>query len=400
VLQHLFGKAFESVAGYNPAFDIVEALIQVFGLDDDDESEDTVLDNLEEGFLTLLGDLPYTSTLTGGRIPISSALPIEQFITGKDDYGNEKSRWETIKETAPYYLLPTGYGQIKKTKQGLAMFDDELPIAGSYTDSGNLRFSVEDTPANRLKSAIFGQYASDEARDYFDNERMPLKEKQIAELVELDIPIKDYWKYKEGLKEQDTLDEKFDYIAGLDLPVEKKNIMINNIVDRKEEVDIANYDDFANYEEFDFSVKNPEKYEFLQSINVSYDEYSSSKDAYDWFYKNPDKYPVAKAITSDVSVYREYVKAINEIEGEKDGKGNTISGSVKANVESYIFNELDIDYGQKALLFKSKYPKDDTYNYDIIEYLDSRDDVSYEDMVDILNGLGFTVGNDGKIYWD
>jgi len=398
VLQHLFGKAFESVAGYNPAFDIVEALIQVFGLDDDDESEDTVLDNLEEGFLTLLGDLPYTSTLTGGRIPISSALPLEQFITGKDDYGNEKSRWETIKETAPYYLLPTGYGQLKKTTQGLAMFDDELPIAGSYTDSGNLRYSIEDTPANRLRSAIFGQYSSDEARDYFDNERMPLKEKQIAELVELDIPIKDYWKYREGLKEQDTLEEKFDYIAGLDLPVEKKNIMINNVVDRKEDVDLENYDDFADYDEFDFSVKNPEKYQFLQSNNISYDEYSSSKDAYDWFYKNPDKYPVAKAITSDVSVYREYVKAINEIEGEKDGKGNTISGSVKANVESYIFNELDIDYGQKALLFKSKYPKDDTYNYDIIEYLDSRDDVSYEDMVDILNVLGFTVGNDGTIY--
>ena len=394
VLQHLFGKAFESVAGYNPAFDIVEALIQVFGLDDDDESEDTVLDNLEEGFLTLLGDLPYTSTLTGGRIPISSALPLEQFITGKDDYGNEKSRWETITETAPYYLLPTGYGQIKKTKQGLAMFDDELPIAGSYTDSGNLRFSVEDTPANRLKSAIFGQYSSETARDYFDNERLPLKEKQIAELVDLDIPIKDYWEYREGLKEQETLDEKFDYIAGLDLPVEKKNIMINNIVDRKEEVDLENYDDFADYDEFDFSVKNPEKYEYLKSINVSYDEYSSSektKEAYDWLYQNPDKYNVVKAVTGDVVAYREYAKAINKIEGEKDENGNTIRGSEKANVESYIFNELDLDYGQKALLFKSKYPKDDTYNYDIIDYLDANNDISYEEMVEILKWLGFMV---------
>lgn len=173
VLQHLFGKAFESVAGYNPAFDIVEALIKVFGWDDDENDEDTVLDNVEEGFLTLLGDLPYTSTLTGGRIPIASALPIEQLVTGKDDYGNEKSRLETLKETAPYYVLPAGYGQIKKTAQGLGMFDDDRPIAGSYTDSGNLRFSVEDTVGNRVQAALFGQYANENARAYFDGEIEP-----------------------------------------------------------------------------------------------------------------------------------------------------------------------------------------------------------------------------------
>ena len=403
VLQHLFGKAFESLAGYNPAFDIVEVLMQVFGLDDDEESEDTVLDNLEEGFLTLLGDLPYTSTLTGGRVPIASALPIEQFITGKDDYGNEKSRWETIKETAPYYLLPTGYGQLKKTTQGLAMFDDELPIAGSYTDSGNLRYSIEDTPANRLRSAIFGQYSSGVARDYFDNERAPLKEKQIEELVELDIPIKDYWKYREGLKEQDTLEEKFDYIAGLDYPVEKKNIMINNIVDRKEEVDLTNYDDFANYDEFDFSVKNPEKYEYLRSINVSYAEYSSNeetKDAYDWAYQNPEKYVVSKAI-GDIVTYRQYSKAINKFEADKDENGKSISGSKKEKVTNYI-SSLDIDYGQKIILYRSIYDgKEDknTYNLEIVEYLNSRNDISYEEMVDILESLDMTVLSDGTVQW-
>ena len=403
VLQHLFGKAFESLAGYNPAFDIVEVLMQVFGLDDDEESEDTVLDNLEEGFLTLLGDLPYTSTLTGGRVPIASALPIEQFITGKDDYGNEKSRWETIKETAPYYLLPTGYGQIKKTTQGLAMFDDELPIAGSYTDSGNLRYSIEDTPANRLKSAIFGQYSSDVARDYFDNERAPLKEKQIDELIELDIPIKDYWEYREGLKEQDTLEEKFDYIAGLDFPVEKKNIMINNIVDRKEEVDLTNYDDFANYDEFDFSVKNPEKYEYLRSINVSYDEYSSNeetKDAYDWAYQNPEKYVVSKAI-GDIVTYRQYSKAINKFEADKDENGKSISGSKKEKVTNYI-SSLDIDYGQKIILYRSIYDgKEDknTYNLEIVEYLNGRNDITYEEMVDILESLDMTVLSDGTVRW-
>jgi hypothetical protein len=401
VLQHLFGKAFESIAGYNPAFDIVEALIQVLGLDDDEESEDTVLDNIEEGFLTLLGDLPYTSTLTGGRIPISSALPVEQFITGKDDYGNEKSRWETIKETAPYYLLPTGYGQIKKTTQGLNMFSDEHPVSGSYTDSGNLRFPIEDTPLNRAQAGIFGQWANENARDYFDNERKPLKEKQIEEFAELDIPIKDYWEYREGLTKQDTLEEKFDYVAGLDFPVEKKNIMINNIVDRKEEVDLTNYDDFGDYEEFDFAVKNAEKYEFLQSINVSYKDYiknDETKEAYNWAYQNPEKYVMSKAV-GDVVTYRRYAKEINDIESDKDENGKTINGSKKEKVARYI-DSLNMEYGAKITLFKSLYKADDSYNNEIVEYLNNRDDITYNEMVTILTELDFNVSADGTVWWD
>ena len=367
VLQHLFGKGFESIAGYNPTFDIVEALIQVLGFDDDEESEDTVLDNLEEGFLTLLEDLPYTSTFTGGRIPISSALPVKQFITGKDSYGNEKSRWETIKETAPYYLAPTGYGQFKKTMQGLEMFSDEHPVAGSYTKSGNLRFPIEDTPENRVRSAIFGQYASENARDYFDNERSPLKEKQIQEYKDLDIPIRDYWEYREGLSKQDKLEDKFDYIAGLDLPVEKKNIMINNIVDRKEAVDMTGYDDFGSLEEFDFATKQPEKYALSK-------------------------------VVGGYSAYSTYQKELNDIKADKDANGKTISGSRKEKVLNYIEN-LDADYYEKIILFKSEYKADDTYNEEIVNYLNNRSDIAYEEEVEILKGLGFTVEADGTVRW-
>ena len=174
VVQHLFGKAFESVAGYNPAFDIISVLATMFGFDDEEDSEDTALDNIEQGFFDLLEDLPYTSTFTGGRIPIASALPIKELIKGEDSYGNEKSRLETLKETAPYYVLPGGYGQLKKTYQGLNMFSDEHPVSGSYTDSGKLRFPVEDTTANRVQAAIFGQYASENAREYFDNDYAPM----------------------------------------------------------------------------------------------------------------------------------------------------------------------------------------------------------------------------------
>lgn len=412
VVQHLFGKAFESVAGYNPAFDIIEVMLTACGFDDDDESEDTVLDNIEQGFLALLEDMPYASTfMDGGRIPISSALPIGELIKGEDEWGNEKSRWETLAEIAPYYALPAGYGQIKKTAAGLGMFSDDHPIAGSYTDSGNLRFPVEDTLGNRIHAGIFGQYANENARDYFDNERSPLKDNQIQEFIDVDIPIQEYWDYREGLAKQDTLEKKFDYIAGLNLPVEKKNILINNIVDRKEDVDMENYEDFSTYEEFDWYSKNTEKYNFLQENGVSYSTYTAAtedeKQAYDsawnWYNKedNAEKVTVAKTVTDNIIEYRQYTGDINAFRADYDENGKPISGSAKAKKRDYIFS-LDLDYGQKAILYRSQFDsKDDKaeFNAYIVDYLNSRSDISYEDMVTILEELDMTVHADGTITW-
>ena len=367
VAQHLFGKAFESVAGYNPAFDIIEVLSTMFGFDDDEEGEDTALDNLEQGFLALLEDLPYTSAFTGGRIPISSALPIKEFVTGKDSYGNEKSRVETLLDVAPYYLLPGGYGQIKKTAQGLNMFSDDHPVAGSYTDSGNLRFPVEDTLGNRIQAGIFGQYASENAREYFDNGYAPLKEKQIQEYMDVDLPIGDYWKYREGLKGLKTQAEKADYINSLDIADWQKNLLMNNVLDRKEDVDMSNYDDYSNWEEFDYAQKNPDKYAFAKSVG-------------------------------GYSAYKTYSDELYDIKADKDEYGKSITGSRKEKVLNYI-NNLDADYETKIILWKSEYPSDDTYNMEIINYLNNRTDLTYEERVSILTELGFTVSN-GSVYWD
>jgi hypothetical protein len=368
IAQHIFGKVFESIAGYNPAFDIIDVLIKTFGFDDEEDSEDTALDNVEQGFLALLEDLPYTSTLTGGRVPIASALPVEELVTGKDEYGNEKSRLDTLKEIAPYYVSPTGYGQVKKTIQGLSMFDDDLPVAGSYTDSGNLRFPVEDTIENRIQAGLFGQWANENAGYYFDNNISPLKEKQIKEYIEVDMPIEDYWKYRKGLSKYETLAEKADYINSLDLTREQKNILINNLANRKEAIDMTDYDEYESFAEFDFAKKYPEKY------------------------------TVAKALGGYES-YKKYSSELYDIKADKDANGKTVSDSRKKKVVQYI-NSLNIDYGAKLILYKSEYKSDDIYNYEIVDYLNSREDISYDEMATILQELGFTVDSKGNISWD
>jgi hypothetical protein len=368
---YAYNALYSSLVGRDAAFDPISILedlfrdLGLFGDDDEEEPEDALL-NLADN---VLEEVPFVGGLMGGgRIPLSSAMPYngdyKTFIT--DLANGELSTKEMLKPI--YYLaMPVAGGQIKKTNEGLGMFSDDHPVSGSYTESGNLRFPVEDTLGNKVQAAMFGQYASKNARDYFDNGRSPLKEKQIQEYIDVDIPISDYWEYREGLSKQKTVDDKFDYIAGLDLPVSKKNILINNIVDRKEDVDMTGYEDFSSYDEFDFATKNPGKYAVSQ-------------------------------VVGDYSTYSSYYDHINDLTADKDENGKSINGSRKEKVFSYI-DSLPIDYGQKCILFKSQYKSDDSMNMDIINYLDSREDIGYDEMVTILTELGFTV-NGNNVYWD
>ena len=60
---------------------------------------------------------------------------------------------------------------------------------------------------------------------------------------------------------------------------------------------------------------------------------------------------------------------------------------------------MDIDFEQKLILAKLQYKNYDEYNYDIVDYLNNNDDISYEDEITILKKLGFTVDDEGNIYW-
>jgi CDP-glycerol glycerophosphotransferase (TagB/SpsB family) len=97
--------------------------------------------------------------------------------------------------------------------------------------------------------------------------------------------------------------------------------------------------------------------------------------------------------------YRQYTSALNDIRADKTADGKTITGSAKEKKVEYI-NGLNLDYGAKLILFKSEYNADDTYNYDIINYLNGRSDISFEEEVTILRELGFKVDSKGNISWD
>ena len=154
----------------------------------------------------LIGEAPFLGGVAGGgRLPIQAALPsVSDTVSSVADLfdmnvENKTSAINTLKkESKPlYYIaLPFAGGQLKKTIEGLSMYNKDLPIAGSYTNSGKLRYTVSEDLGTKIKAGIFGQYSVKEAKEYFDEGYSPLTEKQTQELVELDIPMSDYRQYK------------------------------------------------------------------------------------------------------------------------------------------------------------------------------------------------------------
>lgn len=494
--SYVYNALYSSLTGRDAAFDPIGIIQEFIGdLGGDDEEEKDVAGAIGGLASNVADEIPFVGGLLGGgRIPISSALPYNASIS--DAYadvvdGDWKSVLDELSKPLYYGVLPMGGGQIRKTVQGLSMFDDDLPVSGSYTKSGNLRFPVEDTFLNRLQAGVFGQYASENAREYFDRGQAPLKEKQIQEYKDVDIPISEYWDYRDGLKGLKTLSDKADYINSLDLPIDKKNILVNNQSDRKEPIDLTGFDDkFESFEEFDFAIKNPDKYEiamkvggykkykeykegmkgmtklaekgdYIASLNipvehknalingetdrktpidmtgftseyknfeefdfatrypdkykvledqgVSVHDYLENEqetafiytDDYSWAADSPAQYSISKVISDDVKVYRQYTSELSAIKADKDSNGKSISGSAKKKKTEYI-NSLDLDYGQRIILYRSLFDSNadkNTYNPQIVEYLDSRDDITPEEMQAILESLDMKVHSDGRITW-
>ena len=392
----VFNKLMTALTGSDVMIDPIEMLMKIFNPDDNDK---TLEQRTEEVLGDLINNLPMASIFTGGRIPISDAFNGittlgKKMIGQTDDFGNE-IKWSDVgdefKESIAYWIMPTGYGQLKKTIKGLSMYDDKLPISGSYTKTGNLRFTADESAGGILKSVLFGQYASDEAQEYIDSGYKSISKNNIEELKELDMKSSEYRKYKKNLSEAGkTNKEKIDYINKLDVKESLKSIMASNLLKRK--VDMSTYNDYGSYEEFDYAYKNPEKYAFLQDKNISYNDYKNVKkikDAVNWAYNTPNNYYMAQAITNgDIVKYKEYVDKISKIEGSINSQGKTIPNSRLNNIVSYV-NSLNLSVVQKAMLIKSQYSSFRKYDNQIAEYLNNKN-FDFFTKASMLKKLGYS----------
>lgn len=245
------------------------------------------------------------------------------------------------------------------------MYNEDLPTPGSYTDSGNLRFTADTDTASIIKNGLFGKWADEKAQDYIDSGYKTIPSGKVQEMIDLGMDSTEYRDYRTGLSNAGTKNaDKIDYIGNLNVPINEKNIMASNVLDRT--VDMSNYDKFSSYEEFDYAYKNPDKYNMMSAIK-SYNDFNTYKTKIDDI---REKYSTAKGYSTDER---------------------------KTKVISYV-NSLNLNIPQKAMMIRQYYSSYDNYNNEIVNYIENLD-YTYDEKIGILEQLGMKVDSNGNVTW-
>lgn len=175
VYSYLYNQVAEQILGRRPAFDpagVAEEAYRNFTNEEMDNKEST-----GKFLKEVAGQLPFTSTFTGGRYPITSAVPslnIDDYAQGKTTVGKEAMK------PLKYLVLPAGGSQINKTYQGNEILQKE----GVYTNKGDLRYPVEKNTGNILKGLVLGKSSFPETKEFYDkpfNQRRSLGTNQTKE---------------------------------------------------------------------------------------------------------------------------------------------------------------------------------------------------------------------------
>lgn len=202
-MSYLFNNFMKSVTGSAVMIDPIDLLKKIFNPDDDKDIGEKATEVLGD----VLDDMPFASIFNGGRIPVGEAFKggttlFKTATNQTDSYGN-KYKWSDVKddiiESSFYWLLPTGYGQMRKSIKGAQMYSGKLPTAGSYTKSGNLRFSADESTKGKIKAVLFGQYSSEEAQKYVESGYKTISKNKIQEMKDLNMTSSEYKKFSKEM---------------------------------------------------------------------------------------------------------------------------------------------------------------------------------------------------------
>ena len=247
----------------------------------------------------------------------------------------------------------------------------------------NSVFNVMFNPANMNKENVSqaGQEIYDVYKETGNNNIMPRVApyyiNQKGNKVMLDTnQIAEYQRIS-GATIETAMDEIMDDSKYQNASADEKASIIKNIVDYS-----------YNYaREKVLGIDMPSTYDnankYVNAGGNLGDYYLNQKEA-----KNPEKYKV----NSQIGNYEDYSKWSNDI---KNIKANTTNDKVETI--NYI-DSLPLSLPQKAMFIKQYYPKFNTYNNEIINYVDENVP-DYNDKVEILTKLGFKVDNNGNVRW-
>lgn len=160
IYSYLFNELYERTAGRRPAADPIHLIVNTVGKVQEGASVTDFVDptNQNTPVGEFVGWLPFASIASGGRIPIGGSLPnLVAYLSGESTLTRELEK--------PLYTLvpPVGGNQARKTVKGLQAYNQGY----SATPAGRYRFDIDEDPLNLIRSALFGEYATPQAREYF-----------------------------------------------------------------------------------------------------------------------------------------------------------------------------------------------------------------------------------------
>ena len=130
-----------------------------------------------------------------------------------------------------------------------------------------------------------------------------------------------------------------------------------------------------------------QKYDDIYYIGYGYDKDSAEDDSI-----------ITGKYVFGLDQFGNYAGKLKTFKADKDEHGESIPGTKKKKVRDYVYS-LDIPETEKHILFKSQYKHENKHNYEIIDYLNEREDITYKQMEDILTELGMVVDSSGYITW-
>ena len=390
----------EKITGRKSAFSPADIVLD--GINTMSNENNSTFTNGIEVVKDVAGELPFLGNiLGGGRLPISSALPdlpntIEAVGTIFKKDVKEKTKKTAInnliKELSKpvfYIIPPFGGGQAKKTIEGLSMYANDVP--GSYTSSGRLRFVADKGFLPVVQAAVFGQYASKNARDYFDNNYTPLSEKQIEEFKLLNVGIEEYRTYLKKYAELNKITSDKD----------SNNNVIKGSAKAKKIYQIMNDKEKYNEKEINYILYKLS----TETDKINLDDIlllDNNLDCYKYYFslsnESREKYK-ALILNNNLnqSKYISSVKKINEIKEKYSNIDNPYSGNMKTKYKNYlsvqkrneifkVINDSNISKVEKIILYGNAGYSISNYKQYIFSYINSLN-ISKEEKEKLWNYL-------------
>ena len=154
---------------------LIDEIIAYFDGESDEQSVVSAVKDTSFSYIPFMGSVKYKS------MPPLFEFGVDAFnsVLGTDERGRSRAQRNMTEKWSFNVLLPYGGNQVRKTLQGIETTEDiDLPFA---RDVSKDKFQVK-TDVDRVRSWLFGGYASEEAQSFFENRDKREKIKRKYEL--------------------------------------------------------------------------------------------------------------------------------------------------------------------------------------------------------------------------